>query len=245
MKLKVINSNSQGNCYFLGNQNAGLLIEAGVDFKLIKQAVNFDLMKIDACTVSHEHGDHSKSIEKVLDSGIPVLTSKGTAEAFPRLHGQFDLIKHGQTRQSKDWRVTAFDVDHDVKEPLGFIIEHPETGKVLFVTDAYVLKYSFPFAFDHVIIEANYCEKLAEEWKKGKANQFIEKRRIKNHMSFQTALLTLEKMDLTNCKNIILIHLSDGLTDEKQFKEETEKRFGITTTIATPKTEIDFSLKPY
>jgi hypothetical protein len=52
-------------------------------------------------------------------------------------------------------------------------------------------------------------------------------------MSIQTAILTLEKMDLSKCNNIVLLHLSDGLSNEKEFKEKIEMRFGIPVKIAT------------
>jgi phosphoribosyl 1,2-cyclic phosphodiesterase len=255
MILKVINSNSQGNCYILETENSALLIECGVAFSEIKEAINFNISKIDACLITHEHGDHAKSIKEVQSSGIPIVASTGTFDAC----GTSDLVNlldfrasHGcmfltpiKRSQEHGWQVNAFNVDHDASEPLGFIIEHPDCGKVLFVTDTYVLRYKFPFEFDHVIIEANYCENLAEDWRQSKGNNFVEGRRLKNHMSFQTALLTLSKMNLSRCKNIVLIHLSDGLTDAKRFKEEMEGAFGIPTTVAAPKVEVNFSLNPY
>lgn len=246
MNLKVINSNSKGNAYILEGSDSALLIECGVNFNEIKKAIDFNIMKIDLCTLSHNHGDHAKAFKQVQQNGIQIVASTGTFEALKIGQEARDIeIKHGQSRTFKEWTITAFNVNHDVKEPLGFIIEHKDCGKVLFVTDTNLLKYSFPFPFDNIIIESNYCEELAEEWKKGKANQFIERRRLSNHMSYQTALLTLSKLDLSQCKNIVLIHLSDGLTDEKRFKKETEQRFGIPTTIAAPNVSVDFSLKPY
>jgi phosphoribosyl 1,2-cyclic phosphodiesterase len=231
------------------------LIECGVKFSEIKEAIGFNVSKIDACIVTHEHGDHAKAIKEVQSNGIPIVASTGTFKAC----GTSDLVNlldcrvaHGcifltpiKKYQEHGWQIKAFKVDHDAAEPLGFIIEHPDCGKVLFVTDTYVLRYKFPYKLDHIIIEANYCEELAEEWRQSKGNNFVEGRRLKNHMSFQTALLTLSKMDLSNCKNIVLIHLSDGLTDEKRFKQETEERFGIPTTVAAPKVQVNFSLNPY
>ena len=244
MILKVINSNSKGNCYILEGENSALLIECGVKFEQIKQAINFNVSKIDACLVTHEHGDHARAINAIVQNGIRTIASNGTRKALGMPYSKRGK-SHGLMEFEKDWIIKSFNVDHDAAEPLGFIIEHPDCGKVLFVTDTYVLRYQFPYEFDHVIIEANYCEDLAEEWRQSKGNDFVEGRRLKNHMSFQTALLTLSKMALASCKNIVLIHLSDGLTDEKRFKEETEKRFGIPTTVAAPKVEVNFSLNPY
>jgi hypothetical protein len=52
-------------------------------------------------------------------------------------------------------------------------------------------------------------------------------------MSIQTAILTLGNMDLSKCNNIVLLHLSDGLSNEKEFKQRIEMLFGIPVTIAT------------
>jgi phosphoribosyl 1,2-cyclic phosphodiesterase len=246
MILKVINSNSSGNCYILESDSSALLIECGVKFDRIKQAIDFKLNKIDACIVSHEHGDHSMSFNEVLRSGIPVIASEGTKRAL-NVKELVPSLRHGWSYGCKGWKISAFNVDHDAAEPLGFIIEHPECGRVLFVTDTYILRYKFEQPFDHVIIEANYCEDLSDDWKEysGKGNDFVEGRRLKNHMSFQTAIKTLERMDLSQCKNIVLIHLSDGLTDSKRFKQATEQAFGIPTTVAIPGANINFGIKPY
>ena len=241
MDLKVINSNSQGNCYILGSNNATLLIECGVKFSEIKQALNFDLYKVDGCIITHEHQDHCKAARDLNSHGIEVVASPGTFEAFNfRMTRQYH-IAHAENRPIKDWNIKAFKVDHDAKEPLGYIIEHPECGKVLFVTDTNKLRYKFVTPFDHIIIEANYCEDLADQWRETKGNDFVEGRRLNNHMSFQTAMLTLSELDLSKCRNIVLIHLSDGLTNAKRFTEDCQARFGIPTTIAEPQKTINFS----
>jgi ribonuclease BN (tRNA processing enzyme) len=119
----------------------------------------------------------------------------------------------------------CFSANHDAAEPLNFIIDE----KILFITDNYKLQFDFSaFKFTCIMIEANYCEELI----KGKADDFVNKRRFRSHMSFQTALLTLKTLDLSECKQIILIHLSDGYTDEKRFIQDTEKAFGIPTICA-------------
>lgn len=246
MNLKVINSNSAGNAYILEGKDTALLIECGVNFELIKKAIGFNLMKIAACAITHEHKDHCKSVNAVAQNGIPIAASVGTFEAMGFDRSMQDHpLGHISSAVVGGWIIRSFNIDHDAAEPIGFIFQHNDCGKVLFVTDTYILKYDFGIAFDHVIIEANYCEDLAEEWKRGKANHFIERRRLTNHMSYQTAMLTLSRLDLSRCKNIVLIHLSDGLTDEKRFKEDTENRFGIKTTVAAPDQSINFSINSF
>jgi len=218
MNLKVINSNSKGNCYILEGENSALLIECGVPYPQILEAIDHKIIKIDACVLTHEHGDHSKAYRHIGMAGIPIVSSPGTYEAlnFPP-ENRTHKIYHGKTMFVKGWTISAFNVEHDAKEPVGFIIEHPDCGRVLFVTDTFILKYEFQGSFDHIIIESNYCERLRDEWIERKGKDFVEGRRLKSHMSFQTALHTVQKLDTTNTKNIVLIHLSDGLTNEKRF----------------------------
>jgi phosphoribosyl 1,2-cyclic phosphodiesterase len=56
MTLKVLGSSSSGNCYILEDRRGNvLLIEAGVPFMAVKQALNFEVAGIGACVVSHAH----------------------------------------------------------------------------------------------------------------------------------------------------------------------------------------------
>lgn len=55
MKLKVINSNSKGNCYILESKESCLLIEAGVTFSEINKALDFEPSKVDLLVCTHEH----------------------------------------------------------------------------------------------------------------------------------------------------------------------------------------------
>lgn len=246
MILKVINSDSSGNCYILENKDSALLIECGVSIMQIKEAINFDMLKIKLCVLTHEHLDHSKSINQVLKHGIPVVSSHGT---FKSLNIPVDLrkeIKHGQSIKTlSGFKVTAFSVEHDASEPLGFIIEHEDCGKILFVTDSYILRHSFPFQFDHIVIEANYCQDILKRVVDSKGLDFVNSRRFNSHMSFQAAEITIEKLGTENLNNIVLTHLSDGLTDSKRFKEDMTKKFGVVTTIADKGIQINLSKKPF
>jgi phosphoribosyl 1,2-cyclic phosphodiesterase len=229
MKLKIISSGSVGNAYILENKNSALLIECGVKLDEIKQAIDYDVFKIKGAIVSHAHLDHSKSMAQVSQLGIPLFSSTPTFKKMKiSSELRYGVLKNGQQKQINEFKISAFDASHDI-DTLGFIIE-AGAEKVFFLTDSYKLIWNFiTWQFTCVMIEANYCEDLI----KSKSETFINRRRLKSHMSIQTAIWTLEKMDLSKCRNIVLLHLSDGLSNEKQFKEKTEKRFGIPVTIAT------------
>lgn len=55
MYLKVLSSNSSGNCYILESENDVLILEAGVSFSAVKEALNFNISKIRGVCISHEH----------------------------------------------------------------------------------------------------------------------------------------------------------------------------------------------
>jgi phosphoribosyl 1,2-cyclic phosphodiesterase len=55
MKLKIISSGSVGNSYILESQNSALLIECGVKVDEVKQAIDFNTLKLKGMLVSHGH----------------------------------------------------------------------------------------------------------------------------------------------------------------------------------------------
>jgi phosphoribosyl 1,2-cyclic phosphodiesterase len=238
MELKIVSSGSIGNCYILNGKDSTLLIECGVKYQDIVKALNYDLFKVKACVVSHAHKDHSKSISQVMQTGIPVFASKGTFDTLKISQEQrYKELEHAKSYLINDFIIASFEVEHDAPQTMGFMFNHTECGNVLFITDTYRLKWDFNIAFDYIMIEANFCEEIVSK----KSNDYINKRRYRAHMSFQTAMLTLEKMNLSKCKHIILIHLSDTSSDENRFKQECIERFGIPTTIATKNQSINLT----
>ncbi|MGN6491204.1 MAG: MBL fold metallo-hydrolase [Agriterribacter sp.] len=247
MKLTVIGSNSQGNAYLLENDREALLIECGVRFDKIKQAAKFNLKKIVGCIVSHEHLDHSKSIKEVLDAGISVYASKGTHDArCTSAHHRAHFIESGKQKPIGKFQVKAFDIKHDAAEPLGFIINHPECGNVLFLTDSYYCEYTFP-GLNNIIVEANYCDTILQRRLDAGANpKFLRDRVIQSHMSLKTCKELLQANDLSQVNNIVLIHLSDGNSDEIRFKKEVEEATGKCVHVASAGYVIDpFNKQPF
>lgn len=241
MKLEVINSDSSGNCYVLGNIHTAIMLDCGVKFRTVQEAMNFSLMRVKLCVITHEHQDHCRSFKQISACGIPSIASQGTYDAMGvSVDNRPMTIAHGQKRTYNGWTVYALEAKHDAREPLLYIIEHPGTGPVLFVTDSYLMPHDLrDFKFETVIIEANYCEDLAREIREKKGDNFVDRRRVKSHMSIQTALLTLSRLDLNNCRNIVLIHLSYGLSDANRFRQMVEDATGIKATVADAGVEVE------
>lgn len=241
MRLHIINTGSSGNCYVLEGKEEALIIEAGSPFVDVKKALNFDISKIKGLIVTHEHGDHFKHFSEFWKAGVPCYASKGTLKKGYSNYWLTNSIENKKLFNIGGFSILPFDVQHDAEEPLGFLINHSESGNILFATDTYYLKYKFD-NLNHVILEANYDEDIIDrKMKFGGGNKFVRDRVIKSHMSLQQCLETLKANDLTAVTNIVLIHLSDTNSNERMFKDRVQSETGKRVTIASPGISINFS----
>ncbi|MFV0232806.1 MBL fold metallo-hydrolase [Empedobacter falsenii] len=245
MQLKILNTGSIGNCYILENEKEALIIELGLNFSKIKEALNFDLSKVGGAIISHCHLDHAKGLKQALDNGIECYSSQGTFQSLNINHHNAKIIKSKQAFQIGNFKILPFNVHHDVNEPLGFLIDHEETGRCLFVTDTTYIDYTFP-NLNNIIIEANYCEEIIKE-KLGSTwqGEFLKNRILKSHMSLNTCKETLLANDLSQVQKIVLIHLSDSNSDERKFKKVTEEATGKIVHVANNNQILEFNKNPF
>jgi phosphoribosyl 1,2-cyclic phosphodiesterase len=243
IKITLRDSN---NAYILGNKDEALLIECGVNVKDIKKALNFDLSKVVGCLCTHEHMDHSKSIWDVMKLGIDTYSSSGTLKArYVFEQPRSKVIQSKVSFVIGNFRIMPFDIKHDAKEPLGFLIEHPECGKVLFLTDTYYCKYTFP-DLNNIIIEANFSKEIIDrKFGPESGMEFLRDRILKSHFSLENCKDMLSANDLTKVNNIVLIHLSDSNSDEIQFQKEVAELTGKNVTVASNGMKINFGKTPF
>lgn len=235
MELKVVGSSSNGNCYILRNKEECLVIEVGFEFKKISKALDFNIRNVKAFIVSHNHGDHARGIKGAIDTGLPVVVSSGTAIATGiDKESNCKIIKHGETMSFGNFQVMAFDVKHDAEEPIGFLIRHPETGLICFITDSFYVPYKFPNV-NHFIVEANYkSDFLDKNYENGILDEKTYNRTKSSHMSIDTCIDFLLANDLSEVVSIILIHLSPRNSNSDEFKTRVIEETGCTTYIARP-----------
>ena len=223
-----------------------LMVECGVSINEVKKALNFDFSGVVGCLISHEHQDHAKQAGKCLESGIDCYMSKGTAESLGisdtrRVHlmGELTPYKIGS------FTVHGFKTEHDATEPFGFLIHHPEMGMVLFATDTYFLEYTFQ-GLNNILIECNYRKDILEaNVRAGKLPERVRNRTLRSHCSFDTCKAILEANDLTAVNNIVLIHLSDGNSNAREFQEGIAEATGKAVHVAEPGITISFDKTPF
>lgn len=221
MDIQVIASGSTGNCYRISDGSTTLLLECGIRFESIQAGCGYKTSSISGCLVTHRHGDHAKSVKKLIQRGIPVYGPQDLAEAYEGVTVLAPLHYH----RIGSLTVLPFDVKHDV-ECYGYQIETDDGKKLLYVTDTAYVPYTFS-GLTHIMAEANYSKaQIADNMGKGRLPAYLVKRIMKSHMSIDTLLEMLKANDMRSVQQIYLLHLSDMNSNAEQFKELVQRRTG-------------------
>lgn len=234
MELNVMCSGSKGNCYTISNEEEGLILEAGGSFEEFKSFIDFNYLKFKGCLITHEHGDHIKNAKKMISKcGIDTYMSLGTAT-----EKNIDNAKIIECQEEEDdngnkylfdynignFNVIPFNAEHNAREPLGFIIEHKEMGRLFFSTDTSHIFYNFA-GINNIMIECNY----SLECMKNDSTNWRE------HFSLEKCIRFLNRTDLSNVRNIILLHLSNENSNKNMFIERVKEATGISNVFVAEK----------
>lgn len=232
MIITPLASGSSGNAYKIECGGRSLLLECGLPFKKLRQALNFSLSGLDGCLVSHEHMDHAKSAKEMMKAGIDCYMSAGTKEALGIDGHRLHEVKTGSSFTIADsWRVLGFMTEHDAAEPLGFLIQRRHE-KLLYLTDSFYVRYRFS-GLNYIMIECNYAgDILAEKVKAGDVHPTLRRRIARSHMSLETVKEMLLANNLSQVREIWLLHLSDGNSDAERFKREIQETTGKPVMVA-------------
>lgn len=128
--------------------------------------------------------------------------------------------------QVGNFKVIAFRTEHDAAEPCGFIIQLPDRSKMLFATDTYYLHYTFK-GINYWLLECNYDEGILQKnVASGAVHPKVADRVRTSHMSLSQCISTLQANDLSQTKEIMLIHLSSQNSIRQMFVDEVSKATG-------------------
>ena len=236
MILKVISSSSKGNCYVLVGEKESLILEAGAPISEVWKVVG--TTDVVGCVVSHQHSDHAKFLPRYWSYGLRIACNAETAEHYG-LSGPA-VKPNNKTYRFGEFTIIPFPVQHDVANN-GYVIRHPDMGKMLFVTDTYVLPFRFS-GIDHFLIEANYDdEALKRSREAGRISKAEMIRLMTTHMSFENCLQNLMCSHANKARSVILLHLSDRNSDARLFEERCRSTLAVPTFIASRGLEVDLT----
>lgn len=230
--IQCLGSSSAGNAYRITDGHTALLLEAGFPYKALQKALNFRMSDIAGCLISHEHGDHSKAAKDVMRAGINVYTSQGTAGALGLTGHRLKTIKAMEPVYIGTWTILPFDIQHDVEEPLGFLLANTSGDKLVFLTDTYYCRHRFR-NLTHIMVECNYSLDIVNQRvASGQLHPAQKKRLLRSHFGLEHVKGFLKANDISKVEEIWLLHLSDGNSDAERFKREIQETTGKLVMVA-------------
>lgn len=219
LKCCSLYSGSSGNSFFIQSENTKVLIDVGVSCKKIETALNsgfnLSLNDIDAIFITHEHIDHTKSLNLISSKyNLPVYASRGTWLALKEKTAKISdenkkVIELDKSFEFKDLRIFPFSTHHDAAEPCGFNI-YNNNSKISIATDlGHIDDKIFNNLKDSsfVMLESNYEPNIL----KLSSYPYNLKRRISGkfgHLSNGDAGETICRLIDYGLKDVLLIHLS-------------------------------------
>jgi phosphoribosyl 1,2-cyclic phosphodiesterase len=210
-----LNSGSNGNCYYLGNETEAILVDAGISCREIEKRMKrlgLSIKKIKAVFVSHEHIDHIKGVAVLAKKyQLPVYITTPTLRSGG-LYIEKSLVKSFLPHQPVSiggLAITAFPKFHDAIDPYSFSVTNKNVTVGVF-TDV-------GKACDHLVrhfkqchaafLETNYDDEMLENG----SYPYHLKKRIKSetgHLSNAEALELFVAHRPVHMTHLFLSHLS-------------------------------------
>ncbi len=224
--IASLNSGSNGNCYYIGNEHEAVLVDAGISCRETEKRMlrlGLSIRKVKAIFVSHEHSDHIK--------GIPVLAKKYQLPVYitrPTLiNGGLDIdisqvfsFAAFETINIGKLYIKAFPKQHDASNPHSFVISCNDVNIGVF-TDIGIACQNVEEHFNQchaVFLEANYDDEMLDNGN----YPYHLKQRIRSghgHLSNKQALELFVTHKAPHLTHLLLAHLSKNNNDPKLVHE--------------------------
>jgi phosphoribosyl 1,2-cyclic phosphodiesterase len=235
-----LSSGSSGNCYYIGNEFHGILIDAGISATSIRRFLkNMDIsmQTIMGVLITHNHIDHIKGLEVLIrKNSLPAFTTGNVWKSIlsPYRKITSDCIREIPLQQKfhlAGFEIEAFPVSHDAPETIGFQISSGNK-KITVVTDlGHICETSAPYIKEAnlLVIESNYDEQMLVNG----SYPYYLKSRIKSdhgHLGNHQVSDFLSEAINNDLSHICLAHLSkNNNTPEKalQTMQQTFSDKGI------------------
>lgn len=247
-----LNSGSNGNCYYVGNDSDAVLIDIGLSCRETEKrlkALDLQVKNIKAIFISHEHGDHIKGVSVFANKyNIPVYITPLTAKHGPRLIGHITKpFKADEPVIIGTLSVTAFAKQHDAIDPHSFVVQYNGVTVGVFtdIGDNCKQVINYFKLCNACFLESNYDEVLLEN---GKYPIHL-KNRIRGgegHLSNRKALELFIEHRPAFMSHLILSHLSKENNTPQLVKELFSAHAGNTEIIVASRYEASavFAITP-
>lgn len=221
LTFRSLASSSKGNAYLVSSGETTLLLECGIPYKKLSERSGFQITRLSACFVTHDHNDHILSAGKLIRMGIPVYMTEGTAREENLLDAE--IIEPNIPIMVGVFRVMAFRVAHDAADPVGYLIDDTQTGeRLIFAADTRNLSYIVP-RLTYIAVECNYEESLLAESQR--IPESLKTRIRHSHFEVEDVIRWIKKQDLSRVRIIYLLHLSAGNSRASEWHARFSREF--------------------
>lgn len=128
----TLGSGSRGNCTYIGDGFAGVLVDCGISAKQVFQrmaAVGLGEATIDAVLITHEHSDHvgaarilANKLAKRQGAPVPFFMTEGTRDGLPErcVPDGIETVTAGDAFRLRHLDLECFPVPHDTRDPIAW-----------------------------------------------------------------------------------------------------------------------------
>ncbi|MFC6103264.1 MBL fold metallo-hydrolase [Olivibacter domesticus] len=213
--VSSLNSGSNGNCYYIGNDQEAILVDVGISCREIEKRMTrlgLSLHLVKAIFISHEHTDHIKGLYRLANKyQLAVYISQGTlaATGFTFPLATINIFNSSLPIQIGTLQVIPFAKYHDATDPYSFVITNEQVKIGVFTDIGRVCdRITYYFKQCHaVFLEANYDEDMLNN---GRYPYFLKKRISggHGHLSNKQALDLFLSHRTDELSLLLLSHLS-------------------------------------
>jgi phosphoribosyl 1,2-cyclic phosphodiesterase len=215
--ISSLNSGSNGNCYYIGNEKEAVLVDLGISCREVERRMkrlDLSIYNVKAVFVSHEHSDHIRGLTSFVKKyPVPVYITTSTRQ-FGRLYFQTDVTRSFNAHDTiavGGLKITAFPKLHDASDPYSFTVSCDDVNVGIF-TD---IGLPCQNVIDHfqrchaAFLEANYDDDMLN---RGNYPHHL-KQRIRGergHLSNKQALELFKRYRPSFMSHLLLSHLSQN-----------------------------------
>lgn len=223
LNLYPLYSSSSGNIYLIETENTNILIDIGVTYKKVKEALNYfskEPSNIDAIFITHEHSDHIKGLNVFVKNNptVPIYASLGTAEYIKNSLMKSNIcvdniltLPNNKNIVIKDLTISYFRTSHDAVDPVGYKIKTCDKS-ITIATDLGVMTNTVLSCLKDCslpVLESNYDKSMLFAG----SYPFEIKRRIDGpygHLSNEDSGQVILELAQNGTRNFLLSHMSEN-----------------------------------
>ncbi len=220
MRLAVLGSGSGGNSLVVESGECRLLIDAGFSCRQIERrlaSLGGDAGRLDVLLLTHEHRDHCRGVDVLARRhSLPIYATQGTLDGC-RLGTEAMVlartVRSGrpfEVPEAPGFRIEAFGVPHDAREPVGFVIEDDQGCRAGLVADLgsrSQLAWGRLRDLDLLVIESNHDLQMLRT---GPYPWYLKQRVASRHghLSNHEAAAGVAELLGDRLSSVVLYHLS-------------------------------------